>query len=409
MVSLKTRRPLEAQAKAKQLTKTLEADWEKMLKGEQESLKEAQELLNAYKQAITSDGLDEDLGLGVFLDRLMDKQSTALLDEYNGSYAALDDAEANLTPTERKALQVLDGVISLSDAVDYYIETKGKSEHRKYVLQVHKALTFFTDELGDRPLNQYKRREVEDRLLKGIHEDGLKTATVARRLSDIKAAVNKAILNFEYPFKNPFEKHTIPNLREDEESRTSLTERQQEELLGLFSKGENSDTINGLRMIFDTGMRVSECVGLRTEDVILDGDIPHIRLHRHTFRRLKTKHSQRLIPLIGYALEGVKNQLSISKDTEWLFPRYVDTEKQRIKNDSASAAMNKRIKHLDITCHYLRHNLKDRLRLAGVSQDDINKIQGWSRPSQADRYGNMSLLEYEYGLMKRIEIQRNDN
>lgn len=201
--------------------------------------------------------------------------------------------------------------------MDYCIEVSGNRDNRKFVNSAQRSLAFFVDALGDKPLDQYRRKEIEERLVSGTQVDGLKTATVSRRLSDVKSAVIKAILNFEYPFKNPFEKHRIPNLRDDEESRTSLTDQQQNHLLSLLDKGENSDTLNGIRILFDTGMRVSECVGVRTEDVYLDAEIPYIKLHRNPFRRLKTKQSQRMIPLISYALKGVSVGAEKSWQSEW--------------------------------------------------------------------------------------------
>jgi integrase len=57
-----------------------------------------------------------------------------------------------------------------------------------------------------------------------------------------------------------------------------------------------------LAIISDTGMRLSEAVGLDKDDIILDAPIPYISLQQHSWRRLKT----RLIPLIGVALWAAK-------------------------------------------------------------------------------------------------------
>lgn len=409
MISLKTHDTFKAQAKAKALATELDAEWA-LLRATEEagqtgSFKDAQELLNRFDVGILVNGLG-DFGQERLLDSLMDKQPHSLLKEHEGSLSTLDDPEAYLTGTESKALQIMSGTISLSDAVDYYIEISGKSDDRKFINSARSGLTFFTNILGDKPIDQYRRKEIEERLMNGVKVDGLKTATVSRRLSPVKAAVNKVILSFEYQFNNPFEKQTIANLRDDEESRTSLTDKQHTELMRLFTKDDTGDTMNGLKVLFDTGMRVSECIGLRTEDVYLEGEMPHIKLHKNPFRRLKNKHSQRLIPLIGHALEAITSQLKNNADNEWVFPRYIDTKKQRVKNDNASSTFNKRLKPLRFTCHCLRHNLKDRLKLADVGRDDVNELQGWSRLGQADKYGERSLLLLLYKNMKRIEIMK---
>ncbi len=400
MQSLKTSDLIKAQLAAKRLDRDLVATWAKLRLPPESPIVEAQRIFDALTTPEENAGLAFD-----YIDHLAEKQPLALVAEYEGSARMLDAPTANLTHTEKKVLDLIAGrPITLTDAVTYYIEVSGKRDDRMFTQSVQQALTFFVDYLGDRPIDQYKRREIEERLVSGVQSEGLKTATVSRRLSSIKSAVNKAILNFEYSFKNPFEKHTIPGLRDDEESRTSLTPEQQAALLALLGKSENSDTLNGLRILFDTGMRVSECVGLRVEDIHLEADIPYIKLHRNPLRRLKTKQSQRLIPLIGYALVGIKRQLELSQGGEWLFPKYVDLKREEVKNDGASNAMNGRLKSLGFTCHCLRHNLKDRLRLADVSMDHIRELQGWSRGDQASRYGEMTLLGVLQDKLKRIEI-----
>ena len=386
-LSLRTKDPIVAQAQAKRVTNKLEAEWNNLRKPKA-LLTEAQELVSAldttqtYTEVVHEHGeitYDED-GWSNFLDTLDNRKATVV---------------------EEKALQMKYDIINLSDAIGDHIITSGKQGSKKFVNSCNRSLTFFTEELTDKPINKYSRREIEGRLLKGIQVEDFKTATVSRRLSDVKSAVNKAILSYEYQFQNPFEKHKIPNLREDEQSRTSLSEKQQSSLIQLLDNAEVGDTINALKILFDTGMRVAEVVGLKTEDIYLEHEIPHIKLQRNPFRPLKTKQSQRLIPLMGYALEGVKSQLT---DSEWLFPRYIDEDKGRVKNDGASAACNKRIKPLGFTCHNLRHNFKDRLRLANVPMENIKDLQGWSRGDQASRYGENSLLQLLYKDMIKANV-----
>jgi integrase len=55
-------------------------------------------------------------------------------------------------------------------------------------------------------------------------------------------------------------------------------------------------------LIADTGMRLSEAAGLHIDDIVLEDDTPYINLTQHPWRSLKTKGSQRQIPLVGSAL-----------------------------------------------------------------------------------------------------------
>ena len=60
-------------------------------------------------------------------------------------------------------------------------------------------------------------------------------------------------------------------------------------------------------LISDTGMRLGEAVGLLQEDINLEDDVPHVSVIPHPWRRLKTRGSQRDIPLVGASLWACKN------------------------------------------------------------------------------------------------------
>ena len=50
-----------------------------------------------------------------------------------------------------------------------------------------------------------------------------------------------------------------------------------------------------IALISDTGMRLSEALGLRVEDLVVEADIPHIELKPNEVRTLKTSTSRRQI------------------------------------------------------------------------------------------------------------------
>ena len=71
-------------------------------------------------------------------------------------------------------------------------------------------------------------------------------------------------------------------------------------------------------------MRLGEAAGLLKEDIKLDDLIPHIDLKPHPWRNLKTRGSQRLIPLTKEALWASKRLLEANDDSIFAFPRYCD-------------------------------------------------------------------------------------
>ncbi len=89
-------------------------------------------------------------------------------------------------------------------------------------------------------------------------------------------------------------------------------------------------------------MRLSEAAGLHIDDIKLDEEVPHIDLKPHAWRSLKTKGSQRQIPLVGaslWAAQRIKQTNSVSPHA---FPRY--TSAKGTNANSASAAINKWLK-----------------------------------------------------------------
>ena len=61
-----------------------------------------------------------------------------------------------------------------------------------------------------------------------------------------------------------------------------------------------------IALLSDTGMRLSEALGLVWTDLHLEHEYTYISLKPHPWRRLTTHSSKRLIPLVRAAHEAVK-------------------------------------------------------------------------------------------------------
>ena len=135
-------------------------------------------------------------------------------------------------------------------------------------------------------------------------------------------------------------------------------------------------------------MRLGEGVGLLKSDMKLDCEIPHIKLIPHPWRRLKTKSSQRVIPLVNESLWASKRILEHTDNSLFALPRY--TSLNGCKANSASAALNKWLKE-ELTENYVihgfRHSFRDRLRAIECPSEIINQLGGWSLKSVGEGYG----------------------
>ena len=150
-------------------------------------------------------------------------------------------------------------------------------------------------------------------------------------------------------------------------------------------------------------MRLAEATGLLTSDFYLDEKIPFVKITPHKSRRLKTKSSERQIPLVGASLWAAK-QIVFQNESKYAFPNY--TNDQSCKTNSASAALNKWLKYRTTdgcVIHSFRHSIRDRLREVNCPTEIIDQVGGWSDNKVGSSYGNgYSLTNLNKALTKIV-------
>ena len=160
-----------------------------------------------------------------------------------------------------------------------------------------------------------------------------------------------------------------------------------------------------LALISDTGMRLSEALGLVWGDVDLEHVHPHINLVPHLWRPLKTSGSKRLVPLVGVALTAIKLMHQQGVNTQFLFPSYTNAE--RCNGNSASAALNKWIEGVHDSTEWSIHSgivFRDRLRAAEVNTELTDQLGGWALSSVGQGYGDGHTLAQKHTAMERIVL-----
>ena len=323
---------------------------------------------------------------------------TMELDKYWSSFR-IKQLASNYLPNYLGNPQNLSN-LTISDARDYYLALKGKTKPKLFHQIANRNTQYIIDVLGNKDLSQYTTIDAgkfRDALLKR----GLVTSSVHRVFSSIKSIVSLVIKEKGLKIENPFLGVFIPDLN-DTTVRMPITIG---EIRIIQSKCMNID--DDLRwvisIISDTGMRLAEAIGLKSEDIILNCDIPHVIIRPNNKRRLKTKQSQRVIPLVGVSLWGAKQALKYQPNG-YLFQRY---NKGSISNaNSASAALNKWIKPYlsdNQVIHSFRHSMRDRLRAVECPADIVDSIGGWSKASIGESYGKGYPLEVLYKWLKKID------
>ena len=347
-----------------------------------------------------------------FYDSLNDQVRAKLgYEKYKEWYfSPYKEVESVLPEKERSAFQLLKNEFSLtaSDFPEEYIRLKDKEGDSKFVGQIENAMGFLLRHLPDKRPSAYRRSDVRALIEAGKLEN-LKTRSIQRHLSSIRAMFNKVSLELELKpdREHPFTDFDIPHLGMDSISRTDFSYDELQKLRD--AKPKRSEAIVWLiHLMMETGMRVNECCGIRIEDIKLQDEYPHVILHRNTFRRLKTKNSQRFVPLVGVAFEAAR-QAIIGSTSDWLLPAYIDLADQKTKNKSASAATNKFIKSTLVdsrsTCHSFRHTMSTRLREVGCPKSIVDELSGWSK-GVSESYGSSADLKNKTKYLKSaVEAQ----
>lgn len=292
---------------------------------------------------------------------------------------------------------------TLSEAMDHYLRAKSKGRSVTFRQAAERSVGYLTGLLGDRPIDTYARADV-NRFRDSLFERGLSAASVRRTFNNVRALINFAA-----------REHGLPEIRSfsgvylGEEQHQSESKRQTIPVDVITSIQAQCRQLDDearwlIALISDSGMRLSEAVGLTKDDVHLSGTHPHLTLKAHPWRRLKTRGSERVIPLVGASLWAAQRATSTSQG-DFLFPKYCS--KDGCKANSASGALNKWLSaRVPKGCviHSFRHSIRDRLRAVECPSDMIDRIGGWSIASIGEGYGSGYPVAVVSKWMLKIQI-----
>ena len=288
---------------------------------------------------------------------------------------------------------------SLSEALAKYLLLKGEGKDKTFVRGANRNIKYVTELLGDRPIDAYTSADAAS-LRDKLMDNGLSVSSVKRNFSTIRSIINLTITEQGLDCINAFARTYMPD--EEKQKRLPIP---LECIQSIQSDCLDAD--DDMRwlvaLLSDSGMRLGEAVGLVKSDIILDGDIPHVNISPHAWRRLKTKGSQRCVPLVGKALWAASRAIEGASGSSFLFPRY--NRGSTSNANSASAAINKWLKpRVPDNCviHSFRHSMRDRLRAVECPSDIIDAIGGWTTTGVGQRYGTGQPLEVKAKWMKRL-------
>lgn len=160
-----------------------------------------------------------------------------------------------------------------------------------------------------------------------------------------------------------------------------------------------------------TGMRCGEIVQLRHKDIRTFDGIPYIDVNDDNQKKLKTKYSNRRIPLHprlqawGF-LEFIKNRASASAD-ERIF-KEVSISKQGDPSHAYSKAFSRYltdvgVKNKHLSFHSFRHTFSDACDNASITEPQRKAMMGHSDQSASSHYGTGASIPVLLEAISRIE------
>jgi len=271
----------------------------------------------------------------------------------------------------------------LSEAMHLYLQLKGVGKAKTFHRAAMRNAGVVIDVVGDKPIADYSTIDA-GKVRDAMIAKGLAVLSVKRTFITIKAIINLAIAEHGLAIRNPFSSIFMPEAIS--KKRVSIPIDTIREIQQACFKSDD-DMRWLVALISDTGMRLAEAAGLHIDDLHLDEEVPYVYIRPHPWRSLKTRGSQRLIPLIGASLWAAL-RIKENASSCFAFPRYTDDN--RCNANAASNTLNKWMQanfREDIVLHGFRHARRDRLRTVQCPSEMIDQIGGWSSGKVGESYG----------------------
>lgn len=379
-IALKTDSKAIAQKNAVMLNEQLEAYWQDLIKanrlhddaGFKRLVRTARKMgFSYYPVSVVAE---------LPLDQLMKRV-------YAASEATEIQCEAILGGREEPKLLLSKALDKFFAITKNQIMNKSPSQVRKWENPRKRAVNNFILAIGDKEITEIIRDDIvqfRDWWIDRIKAGNMNNATANKDFFHLKNILQTVAEHLKLTTIDA--KHLFRKIRLDDrftEVRLSFTN---EQILTILQSKKlnalNSDARWFLFAAAETGARPAELVGLLPEDIKTNEEVPHISIVDRPGRPLKTAHSARDIPLVGFALEAFKQKPNG-------FTKYMD------KVDSLSTYLNKFLRDHELlpsqqhSLYSFRHSFQDRLNEVNAPERIQCELMGhkYHRP----KYGAPSL------------------
>ena len=206
----------------------------------------------------------------------------------------------------------------LSGAAETNTSLKGAGRSKTFAAGVHRSLCYLVEIAGDKPIDAYVRTDA-NALRDHLRGRGLSSQTIKRNLSNLRATMNFVFkelgLEPNFAFSGVYLGEDVATVK-----RKPVATKDIQTLQALCRQTDDEPRWI-IALLSDTGLRLSEALGLTKEDVHLTATTPYIDIRPRPWRRLKTRSSKRQVPIVGQALWALQQACEAAQG-QLIFPKY---------------------------------------------------------------------------------------
>lgn len=313
---------------------------------------------------------------------------------------SLREKEKEVEKALRNAVAINGGNMTVLELVQKYISQKRGVKHNtqanyNFVINVIKK-----EDFGARRIDTIKLSDAKTWLIK-LQDDGRGYSSIHSIRGVVRPAFQMAV-DDDLINKNPFEFQLATVVVNDSVTREAITRKQQREFLRFIKEDKHfSKYYDGIYILFNTGLRVSEFVGLTINDIEFNKE--RIKVD-HQLQRTRNMEYEILTP----KTEKGERYVPMQKDVAECFRRIIQNRKRpKIepmidgysgflfldKNDMPMVALHweKYFQHIRekynsiykvqmpcITPHVCRHTFCSNMAKSGMNPKTLQYIMGHS-------------------------------
>jgi integrase/recombinase XerC len=220
-----------------------------------------------------------------------------------------------------------------------------------------------------------------------------KKSSIARKISTLRSFYKYLVREQRIPFNpakiisTPKVEKTLPiTLTVDEAFRLMESPKHHSDKSSVRSKERGLRDRAILELLYSSGLRVSELVGLNSNQLDLDLGIVRV---------MGKGRKERIVPVGGKAGEALKAYMGERKIEEGEVPLFINSWGGRLTTRSVGRLIKKYSRHSGIfrkvSPHSLRHTFATHLLDAGADIREIQEMLGHSSLSTTQRYTHVSI------------------